>query len=306
MNYKRLVPHLITLVLAALLMLTQQIWADPIIAHFASEALAVPTSSKNTINYQGYLTDSSGNPVNDSLGIIFRLYNVESGGAALWTEVHSGVTVSNGLFSVLLGSFTQIPTDIITNNDNLWLGIDIGAAGEMSPREKMASAPYAMLANVPDGSITQAQLADNAVISEKIANGAVQSHHIQPTMKYIYKNDIQSTSSTSWQDVSGTSLTLDIDSDQDIMIWGQAHIFQSGTDYYPGIRIVANDQHIASASSNGGGTPGGARSYETIPVMGVYSASSGTVEIKMQFYSGANYGTVYIANRNLFAMAIGR
>ena len=48
----------------------------------------------------------------------------------------------------------------------LWLGVTVGSEpGEMSPRERIASVPYAMVASVPDGSITQAKLAAGAVTS---------------------------------------------------------------------------------------------------------------------------------------------
>ena len=165
MTWKRWFPHAITLLLAALLVLTQQIWADPLVSRLTSTATS---SSKTTINYQGYLTDSSGNPVNDPLDMVFRLYNVESGGDALWIETQSAVAVSDGLFSVLLGSVTPISTEIIANNNDLWLGIAVGGDEEMSPREKIASAPYAMLANVPNGSITTEKIADEAVTQAKL------------------------------------------------------------------------------------------------------------------------------------------
>ena len=175
MSIKKWLPNVVTLLLAALLVITQHVWADPIAERLTSTATA---SSKTTINYQGYLTDSSGNPVSDPLDMVFRLYNVESGGEALWTETQSAVAVSDGLFSVLLGNVTPISTEIIANNSDLWLGIAVGGDEEMSPREKIASAPYALLANVPDGSITSAQLADNAVTSAKIQDEQVSSSDV--------------------------------------------------------------------------------------------------------------------------------
>ena len=140
-----------------------------------SWAPAAPSTSSSTISYQGYVADSSGNPVNNSLNMAFRLYNVASGGTPLWSETHGAMNVSDGLFSVLLGSNTPISQDVFANNSDLWLGITIGSDNEMSPREKIASAPYAMVSNVPDGSITQAKLANNAVTSAKIADGVVAS-----------------------------------------------------------------------------------------------------------------------------------
>lgn len=140
MKIRRWLPNIVTLGLAALLVITQQVWADPIAARLASSNSA---SSKTTINYQGYLADSAGNPVNDTLDMAFRLYNVESGGDAIWDESHFGVSVDKGLFSVALGEHADIPDSVLVNNDALWLGIAIGGDEEMSPRERLSSVPFA-------------------------------------------------------------------------------------------------------------------------------------------------------------------
>ncbi len=65
---------------------------------------AIPTM----INYQGYLTDASGNPINGTVGMTFSIYTTASGGSALWTETQSSVSVTDGLFNVLLGSVNPI------------------------------------------------------------------------------------------------------------------------------------------------------------------------------------------------------
>ena len=62
------------------------------------------------ISYQGLLTTSSGTPASDgSYNLQFDLFNVFAGGVALWTETQAGVTVSNGVFSVRLGSVSPLP-----------------------------------------------------------------------------------------------------------------------------------------------------------------------------------------------------
>lgn len=55
------------------------------------------------MRYQGVLMDASENPVNGIRSIQFSIYDVFTGGTALWTETQS-VTVVNGLFNVVLGS----------------------------------------------------------------------------------------------------------------------------------------------------------------------------------------------------------
>jgi hypothetical protein len=130
-------------------------------------------TSFTTIYYQGRLANSSGNPINNTdpgLGMTFALYTEETGGSPIWSEPHTSVRVSNGLFSVKLGSVNALSADLLTGDR--WLGITIGNDAEMAPREKLASVPYAMVAGealtVPDGSIGADQIADDAVTLDKL------------------------------------------------------------------------------------------------------------------------------------------
>ena len=114
------------------------------------------------LNYQGFLTTPSGAPVNTPQTLVARIYDVSSNGTALFTETHNPVTVSNGIFNILLGS-----VDTNTNPLNLsfsaqyYLGITVGTDAEMSPRRQLAASPYALRAVaaeslVPGGNIVLA------------------------------------------------------------------------------------------------------------------------------------------------------
>jgi len=95
------------------------------------------------IDYQGKLTDSDGNPIEGTVSITFSIYDVEIGGAALWTETQNAVEVSDGLFHILLGSETAFPEDLF-NESSLWIGINVDGDGEMTPRCRIASVPFAI------------------------------------------------------------------------------------------------------------------------------------------------------------------
>jgi hypothetical protein len=60
------------------------------------------------INYQGLLTDSSGNPLHGSYGVTFRIWDAASTGNQLWQETRTVETDSGGVFSVVLGTGTPI------------------------------------------------------------------------------------------------------------------------------------------------------------------------------------------------------
>ncbi len=93
------------------------------------------------INFQGRLTDSSSKFVPDGKYYLsFKLYTDSTGGTAKWEEAES-VTVTKGLFNVILGSVNPIP-DSIFNYPTTWLGIQVASDPEMTPRQRLSSLGY--------------------------------------------------------------------------------------------------------------------------------------------------------------------
>jgi hypothetical protein len=134
--------------------------AFPIIA---SSIHTSNSSSLTTIPYQGRLADTAGSPITDKVNMEFRVYEVPTGGVPLWEEYWTGanaVNVSDGLFSVMLGSMGTGLADVVQAHDELYLGVTIGTDSEMEPRVQLGSVPFSIQAlTVPDGSITTAKLA---------------------------------------------------------------------------------------------------------------------------------------------------
>jgi len=93
------------------------------------------------MNYQVMLTNDSDEPLADqSVQLVFRIYNVESGGGQLWTETHNVVTSSIGVVSVVLGTYNPLS---LAFDGPLWLQVAVD--GEvMSPRRELTSTPYAL------------------------------------------------------------------------------------------------------------------------------------------------------------------
>ena len=140
-----------------------------------------------TLSYSGRLLTASGAVVPDGhYNIQFKIYQDGAGtsagnpgGTLKWTETRinnggtSGVDVTNGFFSVNLGSVNAFGSSVDWNQDTLWLSMNIAgsatactsfdtapcvADGEMLPMKRITSTPYAMNAGQLGG-----KTADNFV-----------------------------------------------------------------------------------------------------------------------------------------------
>jgi hypothetical protein len=108
-----------------------------------------------TMSYQGRLLDSGGAPVaNGDYDLTFKLYEVPSGpDLPVWSETQSGVTVSAGLFHVLLGSNVTLDPPF---DRAYWLGIAIDDGNELTPRIALAASPYSLNArDVAPGAVVK-------------------------------------------------------------------------------------------------------------------------------------------------------
>ncbi len=133
-----------------------------------SFALPVKTAEAATgvplqINFQGRLTLATGavgtNVANGTYAMRFKLYDALTSGTLLWTETYDQapvdpcqkVQVTAGVFNVKLGSCATL-SGVDFTSDSLYLSVDFAPTGtsydgEMSPRKRLVSAPYAINAN---------------------------------------------------------------------------------------------------------------------------------------------------------------
>ncbi|MBI5676153.1 MAG: hypothetical protein HZC48_10075 [Nitrospirae bacterium] len=118
------------------------------------------SSIPQKINYSGSLTDTGGTPVPDGqYDVEFNIYNVPTGGTALWTETWNAATtkvvVSRGNFNAILGAHAELPASFFADNPVTYLGVKVGTDSEMLPRQRITSVGYAFTAGdgVPKGGI---------------------------------------------------------------------------------------------------------------------------------------------------------
>ncbi len=106
------------------------------------------------VNFQGKLTDSGGVPVADgSHSLRFRVYSAATGdtgdpcaGSCLWEETQN-LSTQFGVYSVLLGSVTPLTASVFDGSER-YVSVKLAAEPEMTPRQRIASVPYALSAGV--------------------------------------------------------------------------------------------------------------------------------------------------------------
>ncbi len=130
----------------------------------ATSSVTIP----KLLNYQGYLTDESGNPITDTLGLdmTIEIFDAETGGNELWSEDTTDVPVEQGIFHIILGSVNPIPDDVFTQGTARWLQLTV--EGESLDRTRITSVAYSYVAAYADtAEYAKTGVADNDwIISE--------------------------------------------------------------------------------------------------------------------------------------------
>lgn len=125
-------------------------------------ALAAPPF----IHYQGLALNTSGAPISTAVDVTFSLFDLETDGNLVWTETHPAVQPVDGVFAVLLGSIEPFTATTFAQ-DERWLEIEI--AGEtLAPRQRLASAPWALRAGCTPGDMLTCYTGDIETLDEGI------------------------------------------------------------------------------------------------------------------------------------------
>jgi hypothetical protein len=169
--------------------------ATPNLSEVSAPQAAVVTDSlaaAQVLHYQGHLLapDTGQAKPDGTYPMTFSIYNVNSGGSALWTETKN-VGVSKGLFATLLGDTT--PLDLaMFNGQELWLGIKVDPDPEATPRQRMAHVAYAMRAeNAGNAELlngldsTAFATAGHTHDGSEITSGTVEEARIDPAIARV-------------------------------------------------------------------------------------------------------------------------
>jgi len=174
------------------------------------------------MNYQGYLTNAAGVPVNGTVQMVFSIYNASSGGVALWTEVHS-VTVSQGVYSVILGEGSTPNPINLTFDTTYYLGVQVGADPEMTPRKILTSVGYAFRAltvesigshnhsgaDITSGTVSEARI-DSLIARDSEVSSSISTHTANVSAHHTRYTNAEAVAAIKAADGSGSGLDADL------------------------------------------------------------------------------------------------
>ncbi len=149
-----------------------------------SNANAVPM----VLSHQGRLLDASDAPISGTFTIIYSIHDAPVGGVQLWTEDHVGVVVTDGLFSVELGSTVPLTADIVAGSGGggggggslRYLQVQLSGQPPIMPRTQLVSTPYSLATERVSGDfqtrpglivIGDTALGKSATFGEKVNQG---------------------------------------------------------------------------------------------------------------------------------------
>jgi hypothetical protein len=93
----------------------------------------------DAIPIQVRLTDASGSPLAGDHSVTFGIYNDSLAGALLCSTNYNPLPMDNGLFNVTVTGCT----DAEISGSQLYLGVQVDADAEMTPRQPIYAVPYA-------------------------------------------------------------------------------------------------------------------------------------------------------------------
>jgi hypothetical protein len=246
-------------------------------------SLNIVTAQTTAFTYQGRLSDSS-MTANGGYDLQFALYDAETGGTQQGvTQTFSGITVSNGGFTVQL-DFGSTP--FATGADR-YLEIRVKQPAQttyttLSPRQRITSTPYSIrsLAAGTADTATSATTATNATNAEKLGN-IDSSSFVQTNSNQFIRN--QTTQQAAEFNVSGT---------------GKANIFEAATQYnINGKRVLsgAGQNNLFVGRNTGGLNTGSSNAFVAFD-----AGFNNTTGVHNSFFGAAAGFSNTIGNYNSF------
>ncbi len=195
------------------------------------------------LGYEGYLTTVADDAVTDTLNMTFRIYDALAAGSLLWTEAHPAVSITDGYFSVQLGSVTALNLDF---EIPYWISFQVSADPEMTPRQPINSVGYSYFSDntyaVTDADLdTTIDATTDDQIDIAIA-GADDFQFVANILKILVGSSIEVDT------ISETTVGAGVTIDSITLIDGGATVFTGGTNTF-NITNGTSSLDVASGSA---------------------------------------------------------
>jgi len=234
-------------------------------------AAALVDASENLITYQGLLRNNSGGISPDSTyQIEFRLFDDKTAGNLVWSET-AEIMTTDGLFMHLIGSATQLPAELFTIHDNLYLELMIQSEA-LLPRTLIGTVGYSLTSKNLSSKDSSGQPSirtendqhkliifdsagaehiqfqnlpfDSSVI---LPDSAINNEEILDEPGLTYSININPVTLATGEMMDLTDLTITIPADGYILLYGKCYLVLSGT-------TGANSAIVQIDENEGGGT----------------------------------------------------
>ena len=263
---------------------------------YALPPVQEPDPTGVTIPYPGRLAGDAGQPVAEgAYDFTFALYDAETGGESLWSEVQEDVAVQDGAFSVLLGDVEPIPA-VLLDGDERWLAVGVRGPREsgftaLTPRQRLSAASRVAPAGPATPALTGLTCAHTHEGETWSATGGTQGLHLSSQGGYALEG---------WS--SGNIGVLGISTSSAVfMPSGMTGLYGIGDNY--GVQGYGNHGAYFSGSDDHqdlilGGSVGRINTDPSDGNSQLYLSSNGDVTIKLDNDSGGGGANVlYIRSR---------
>ncbi len=138
-------------------------------------AQARAAGSRGTLNFQGQLTNASGQPVSGNFDMVLRVFDALVGGTQVYQEQFNDVPVEHGVYTVYLGTSAALPpamtSPLTAATLYMEVSVQVGATFEtLLPRQQIAASLFAVNATLLDGRPASAY-----VLQENLVTAASQT-----------------------------------------------------------------------------------------------------------------------------------
>jgi len=213
------------------------------------------TSFAQTANVQGVLRDLVGRAVDDgNYQMTFKLYQVSTGGTAVWEETQNAVRVVSGIFSAKLGSVTPLP--VLDPSLTFYLGVTTPGGGEMVPRIELTK---------PIGANTATQLTGTTNIVPSTGNVGIGTKTPSQKLEVVGSIKLTGASSIIFSDNSSlSSVTASVVPVGGIIMWsGSVASIPTGWALCNGASGTPDLRGRFITGAGGGYTPGNSGGYDS-------------------------------------------